>query len=115
MDPYNIRILEEGDDPVPIIKILFALAARTPRVGVTRREPDPSRYNTLVYEIWCAGIPSDFLGPVLPNPVASRKALLQASYGWEDIYRGKNSNLKRSMNPGAATHDGHWVNWVKNK
>jgi hypothetical protein len=46
--------------------------------------------------------------------------LLQATYGWEDVYKanpdGKadktEEDLRRSMNPGTAQDKHHWNNWA---
>lgn len=39
MDPYQIGILKEGKDPVPLIKIVFALASKTPLLKVVHFGP----------------------------------------------------------------------------
>ena len=39
MDPYELGILEEGNSSVPLIKIIFPLAARKPSLSVVRRPP----------------------------------------------------------------------------
>ena len=36
MDPYKLGIIEPGDDAVPLVKIVFALAAKTPYLNVVR-------------------------------------------------------------------------------
>jgi hypothetical protein len=112
MDPYDLEILKEGDQPIPLIKIVFALAAREPSVKVERREPSEG-YNAVVYEIWCAGISPDNLHTVEPAHATTWDALVQASYGWKATYRGTAAerNLMMSMNPGAARDIGHWRAW----
>ena len=113
MDPYQLGILNAGDAAIPLIRIFFALAAKSPRLVVARHAPT-SNYNAIVYDIWCAGISSQVLNPV--NPEADIwDALVQASYGWEDLYKAKSNieqDLRRSMNPGAAYDDGHWSRWA---
>ncbi|KAF8345733.1 hypothetical protein F5887DRAFT_154644 [Amanita rubescens] len=113
MDPYDVGILKEGDAPVPVIRIFFALAAKTPSLHVTRHAPSPT-YGAVIYDIWCAGLSSDFL-----KPIGARAdvwdGLLQASYGWKEIYKTATNvtkNLRRSQNPGAADDDGHWSRWA---
>jgi len=114
MDVYKLRILKEGDAAVPVIKIVFALAARTPSLTVVKCPPSIN-YNAVVYEIWCAGISPEILNAVEPSQANTWTALLQASfYGWKDIYAGKGLHkvLRTTMNPGAATETGHWDRWI---
>ena len=114
MDVYKLKILKEGDAAVPLIKIVFALAARTPCLTVVRHPPSVD-YNAVVYEIWCAGISPDTFNAVEPSQANTWAALLQASYGWKTIYRGDgvDKELRMSMNPGTATEFGHWRRWAK--
>ena len=112
MDPYQLGILNAGDAAVPLIRIFFALAAKTPRLVVTRHAPTSS-YNAIIYDIWCAGVSSKILNPVNPQ-TDIWDSLLQASYGWKDLYKTKSNaeqDLRRSMNPGAAYDEGHWSRW----
>jgi hypothetical protein len=92
MDPYDVGILKEGDTPVPVVRIFFALAAKTPSLHVTRHAPSPT-YGVVIYDIWCAGLSPDFL-----KPIGARTdvwdGLLQASYGWKDIYKTKTPSLR---------------------
>ncbi|KIM47504.1 hypothetical protein M413DRAFT_22158 [Hebeloma cylindrosporum] len=116
MDPYTLGILETNQDkPVPVIKIFFALAAKSAGIRVTRRPPSPA-YDAVIYEIWVSGLSSDFLMPVKAEQTNIWEGLLQASYGWKDIYKTETDaarDLRRSMNPGAAQDDGHWSHWAK--
>jgi len=115
MDPYTLRILREGDAAIPVIKIVFALAARKPALKVVRR-PATDGYNAVVYEIWCAGISPDILGPIEKEKAGVWDALLQASYGWKDLYNKASSearDLRRSVNAGAASDSGHWSRWAE--
>lgn len=111
MDPVKLGILNPGD-AIPIIKIVFALASRTPSLHV-KRHPPSTAYNAPVYEIWCAGVSPEFLGVVMKNQEHIWSALLQASHGWKDVYKGGDTVLKQSMNPGAATDNGHWTRWIE--
>jgi hypothetical protein len=112
MDPFRLGILEDGDPAIPLIKIVFALAARTPLLSVKRCAPT-KEYNAPVYEIWCAGLSPELLSPVTERQAHIWPALLQLSYGWEQIYKGGNPGLRRSMNPGAAADPAHWSQWVE--
>ena len=116
MDPYRLSILDEADKAVPLIKIFFALAAKTPSFHVTRHNPSPE-YDAVVYEIWISGLSQDFLAPIKDNHQAIIwESLLQASYGWKDIYKAETTaarDLRKSMNPGAADDEAHWSSWIK--
>jgi hypothetical protein len=110
---YKLKILKEGSATIPLIKIVFALAARTSSLIVVRYPPS-KEYNAVVYEIWCAGLLPDILAAVEPSQMNTWAALLQASYGWKSIYEGPNvdKDLRRSMNPGARDV-GHWRHWAQ--
>jgi hypothetical protein len=115
MDPYTLQILEKPQRPVPIIKIFFALAARVPGLSVSKIGPTPE-YDAPIYEIWCAGLDAGILTVVDEKRSSTWASLLQASYGWKEIYKEGDlplENLRRSMNPGAAIDAGHWDCWVK--
>jgi hypothetical protein len=112
MNPYNLAILKAGDAAVPLIRIFFALASPTPALVVTKHNPSFS-YNAVVYDIWCAGISPKVLN-IKPLEADTWEALVQASYGWKDLYKTETvleRNLRKSMNPGAAYDDGHWSRW----
>jgi hypothetical protein len=114
MDPYHLKILKQKDKPVPIIKIVFALAAKTASLQVIRRKPS-SEYNAVVYEIWSSGLSAEFLAPITVEQTTIWEGLLQASYGWKDIYKAETERkrrLRRSMYPGAADDEGHWTQWT---
>jgi hypothetical protein len=114
MNPYRVEILKEGEAAVPIIKIIFALAAKQPSLNVIRHPPSAD-YNAVVYDIWCSGLSSKFLTPIKPNQEGTWEALLQASRSWESIYKAEATcaQMRRSMNPGAACHKDHWFRWVE--
>ncbi|KIM39922.1 hypothetical protein M413DRAFT_29078 [Hebeloma cylindrosporum] len=114
MDPYDLKILQAEDTPIPVIRIFFALAAETPSLHVTRHPPS-STYGAVIYDIWSAGLSSEFLSPITPATADTWKSLLQASYGWQATYKAETDiakELRRSMNPGAAADSGHWSAWA---
>jgi hypothetical protein len=114
MDVYELQILKKGDTAIPLIKVVFALAAKTPALKVVRHAAS-SEYNAIVYDIWCAGISPATFNVVEALQSDTWAAVLQASYGWQAIYKGKNVDqlLRRSMNPGAATNNDHWTRWTE--
>ncbi len=113
MDPYDLGVLNKADAAVPIIRIIFALAAKTPSLHVTRHDPS-SAYGAVVYDIWVSGLSSNFLEPIgLQTDIW--RGLLRASYSWNDIYKAptnRKKQLRRSMNPGTAFDDRHWSCWA---
>lgn len=101
MKPYDLGILEEGDPSVPLIKIVFALAARKPCLNVVRRAPT-KEYGAVVYEIWCAGLSPDILQPIISQETGVWDSLLQASYGWKELYKTASdvmATLRKSATP----------------
>lgn len=117
MNPYDRKILKVGDAAVPLIRIFFALAARTPCLKVTRHEATTT-YNAIIYDIWCGGLSSEVLNPITVETADIWHGLLQASYGWQQVYKAGTDvekDLRRSMNPGAADNSGHWSRWADRK
>ncbi|KAL4072622.1 hypothetical protein V8B97DRAFT_1899112 [Scleroderma yunnanense] len=122
MDPCSLGV----SNSVPVIRIVFALAANTPGLVLAQHSsPDtvnPHRghkstgttkgsYTT--YDIWVAGLSSELLVPV-GNEQSTWDSILQASHSWEGIYSDHSSRratLRRSMNPEAATDNGFWQSW----
>lgn len=114
MDVYKLKILREGDAAMPLIKIVFALAATKPSCTVNQVAASPRRYNTIVCEVWCAGIMSNKLKAVelLQEPLWH--ALLQASHGWKTMFKGEivDQELRRTIDLGAAADNHHWNRWA---
>jgi len=115
MDPYELGVLEDGDPAVPLIKIVFALAAKTASLNVVRRAPT-NDYPAVVYEIWCAGLSPDILEPIIAQETGIWDSLLQASYGWKELYKTTSKvavTLRQSATPGAAREAGHYCRWAR--
>jgi hypothetical protein len=115
MDPYKLGILDSNDPAIPVIKITFALAAKTPGLHVVRHKSDQN-YNAVVYEIWCAGLSPEILQPISTEYIGMWNALLQASYGWKELYKGGSKvaqKLRRTANPGAGLDDAHYSRWAR--
>jgi hypothetical protein len=85
-----------------------------PYLNVVRNEPT-NEYGAVVYEIWCAGISPDILGPIEHEHASIWDALLEASYSWKELYKTTSltgTKLRRSAAPGAAVDPGHYSNWA---
>jgi hypothetical protein len=116
MDPFTLKIF--GDDSgcdIPVIRIVFALAADTPSVQVAtvRHTTNHKCKSYITYDIWCSGLSPDHLLPITAGKEDAWHALLQRSHGWQDVYSGDEGTkrLRRSMNPGAALDADHWSQW----
>lgn len=110
MDVYKLGILENDSPAIPLIRIVFALAAKTSSLTVVRHPPSP-QYNAVVYDVWSSGLSPDFLDAVKPSQSGTWDTLLQAYYSWQSIYKDPDEALIRAMNPGAACNDNHWKHW----
>ncbi|KAL0946391.1 hypothetical protein HGRIS_012620 [Hohenbuehelia grisea] len=124
MDPYHLGILQADDPPVPLVRIVFALASRKSGVVAVRHAPS-EEYNAVRYDIWIAGLSSDFLHPIRGNDDEDIwNAILGASHGWRGIYcdegvrpekdsRSKYTvnTIRQSAHPATALDAGHWTNW----
>ena len=112
MDPQNLGLFSTD---IPIIRIVFALAANQPQlVLVDHATPHEERRDHATYDFWVSGLSSDLLGPIAVGKQSTWASILQASHGWKDTYSDTSdlrTNLRMSMNPGTATDDPFWVNW----
>jgi hypothetical protein len=110
MDPYKCGIFEQTVVNIPIIRIVFALAAKEPCLKIVTVPEMPS-YKT--HDLWVGGLSSSNLRPVIHPELW--QGLLQASYGWDRPYKVSQKStkiLRRSMNPGVAMDESHWQNWI---
>ena len=112
MDPYALGILNSADK-IPTIRIVFALASKTPCLKCVASTDG-------FHDLWVGSISPTVFSPVGDDDASIWMALLQATCGWEDIYK-KNSDgsadkveegFRRSMNPGTAIDERHWGNWT---
>ncbi|PCH44720.1 hypothetical protein WOLCODRAFT_105540 [Wolfiporia cocos MD-104 SS10] len=124
MDPATLGIFDgegnlspdEGlnDRPVPIIRIVFALAAKKSCLKVRPMEfaePDP-RYRT--YDFWCAGLDRNIFRPITAAQENSWKGIRGFCNGWEDDYASigvARKQLRREMNAGAGAYKEHFNGW----
>jgi len=112
MDLYDLGILKETDQPIPLIKIVFALAAKRSSLNVVRK----GQYPAVTYEIWCAGLSPSILEPIKMQEKGIWESLLQASYGWKELYKAPSDVagvLRQAETPGAARDVGHYCCWSK--
>ncbi|KZT03614.1 uncharacterized protein LAESUDRAFT_728892 [Laetiporus sulphureus 93-53] len=130
MDPTKLEMFEEEDDgihrgadgsvlaPVPVIRVVFALNADESVVVVrpnTGEDPNPL-FRT--YDIWCAGISKEELGPVNSDNFDSWMALRNRADAWRSTYEEpgvpeEQLELRCMLTPGAAAEEAFFANWAK--
>ncbi|KAH0825812.1 hypothetical protein J3R83DRAFT_8816, partial [Lanmaoa asiatica] len=110
----SMRLGPLGLSPdVPVIRFMFGLAAQEEGVQVI---PPPSQPR-LMHDFWVTGLSSHVFKAVSYEGTDLWKGLLDASYGWEAIYNSRSTavtNLRRTMYPGSAAHEMHWMKWCVN-
>ena len=110
-DQMDLFRIFDGKEPIPVIRIVFALAARTPSVQVLPY--DENRTGSCVaYDIWCSGVSSAHLAPIKQNAMDTWTSLVGKPEGWDDIYEGETAGLRKSMTPGVGDDDAFWENWA---
>ena len=107
------RMFVEGLSNIPTVRLFFALATNHNCLVVDTPSPPPHAFN-----FWIAGLSSNILRPIQDEGEGLWEGLLDASYGWEEVYAEhgeedceKMTNIRRSMYPGGATDNAHWRSW----
>lgn len=123
MNPYYNHFFDMDESkPVPIIRMVFALASMTPAVVVLQPPPrtQPPRDAAISakfsvdkytsFDIWCAMVSSKTFLPV-KDDLLFHEMLLRSRF-FPDVYQRKKTeglqNTTRSMNPGTDVHPAHW-------
>ena len=79
MNPFTIKLFDEKSKSLPIIRMVFALASKTPAVKYDRPDqPDKRTYTPrgfTSYDIWCAGAFSETFPIMAADESAYRKLL----------------------------------------
>jgi hypothetical protein len=79
MNPFTIKLFDEKSKPLPIIRMVFALASKTPAVKYGRPDqPDKRTYTPggfTSYDIWCAGAFSETF-PIMGADESAYRRLL---------------------------------------
>ena len=129
MDPFSVEILSHPTR-VPVIRIVFALAATTPtirlpdypitRKPLTRRASasTSTKKSYTTFDFWVSGLSSTILAPIGNDEESTWDSLLKTSYSWGKIYTDdlelpttERTTQRRMMNSGAATDSEFWENW----
>ncbi|KAH8113152.1 hypothetical protein DFH11DRAFT_1728064 [Phellopilus nigrolimitatus] len=116
MNQYRLKMIGQDDRPLPTIRIFFALASTKPNIEARRKVVECDNGSSYIaYDIWCAGLSSDFIKPIAKEKQNVWEALLDASYPWRDLYRingeiGMQEQLQE-LTPCAATPPPFWENF----
>ncbi|KAH9970017.1 hypothetical protein BGW80DRAFT_1334193, partial [Lactifluus volemus] len=86
MDPFEVDLFSDGDPPLPVIRMVFALASVEPGVSFTT-VPERRHYGGRFtgYDIWCAGLSAKTFNGI-DDDVDSYKKLLTRSLQPHDAY-----------------------------
>jgi hypothetical protein len=133
MNPYKLNVFDAGEvSPVPIIRMVFALAASKGIVRAVgqRRRDRIKRQKALkrkmseefaTFDIWCGRACCGSFGCVGEESTGTYEELLKLSHGIRSAFQtNKTTNMEenrvqeevvqltRSMHPCAATNENHW-------
>ena len=130
MNPYLLEFFDMDEQkPVPIIRMVFALAATkacveavecvVPRKHPSRRARSKGTKRARLspaytaYDIWCAGTSAETFSVVEPCDEDLYSELLKASCLFPGVYEAETKiesaiSARRNMNPGTAAHLDHW-------
>ncbi|KAI0295063.1 hypothetical protein B0F90DRAFT_1940148 [Multifurca ochricompacta] len=60
MEPYQVRLFPKGHTPLPVIRMVFALASSKAGVSIPAAPQRRHHYNpSTCYDVWCAGVSGD--------------------------------------------------------
>jgi hypothetical protein len=135
MNPYFLGFFDMDEQkPVPIIRMVFALAASEACVKAVEYAPlrkNPPRRATskekkrarpcpayMAYDIWCAGTSAETFSVVEPGDEQVYSELLKVSRLFPGVYEahtkiGSAKSARRNMNPGTAAHPDHWSQFFR--
>ena len=124
IDPLRLKVFKNGQPSLPVIRMVFALAASASGVSFGRLTLAPSRSfgKYTAYDIWCAGLSPRTFGPMEEAEVPYYQSLLRRSQSTADIYdlwddwrslndptiKAQRIELRRKMNPATSTLPEHW-------
>ena len=84
-DPFDAGLFSDGDAPLPVIRMVFALGSDDPDVSFPAQEKSPLASRFSSYDIWCEGLsPRTF--PCVGEDLSSYQALLERSLQGSKLY-----------------------------
>jgi hypothetical protein len=136
MNPYFLGFFNMDEQkPVPIIRMVFALAANEACVKAVEDAPvrkNPARGAKskgekkrtrrcpayTAYDIWCAGTSAETFSVVKPGDEQVYAELLKVSRLFPGVYEAHTKidsakSARRNMNPGTAVHPDHWCQFSR--
>ena len=128
MNPFDIQFFDETEtNPLPVIRMVFALASPTARVEVLKcpdrvQPPRPGGFQAKFqadkytsFDIWCAKASHDTFRPVKDSEDDMFQKLLLRFRIYPDVYDEKRTEglqtVTRSMNPASGVHPAHYRNY----
>src|SRR6266576_4377445 len=123
MNPFFIGLFDHSDDPLPVIRMVFALSST--KTGVTIMGSEGTRYRRKVkgkktkksppytsYDIWCAGAFASTFAVIKETEENTYQQLLKVcSNPFPGSYQSDLDEVeaqRRSMYPGSMTDVDHW-------
>ena len=121
MDPFFVGLFD--DDPLPVIRMVFALSSA--KTGVTIMEPEGTRYRRKVkgkkaksppytsFDIWCAGAFASTFAVIKKTEENTYQQLLKVCSPFPGSYQSsldldEEEAQRRSMYPGSMIDADHW-------
>ncbi|KAH8103408.1 hypothetical protein BXZ70DRAFT_727695 [Cristinia sonorae] len=117
MHPVDIGVFARTSPPLPVIRMVFALASN--KTAVIPVEP-PSRRSDragnpgeklALYDIWCAGCGPETFGVIDPREASVFTDLVHYSRS-SHIYDLLAERVVANMCPGGAAADSYWENFI---
>ncbi|KAI0065794.1 hypothetical protein BV25DRAFT_1988884 [Artomyces pyxidatus] len=129
LDPFSVGLYDTGEEPLPVIRMIFALSAPHPTVEVSQREePHLGDYDPYTaFDIWCAGVSPEVFRTISRWQIQTYRELLHwTSNGYDaydrkdywgdinEVLRGETTRLtsRRMMNPGSEIGEVHWRQFI---
>ena len=124
MNPFFVGLFDHSDEPLPVIRIVFALSSA--KSGVTIVEPERTRYRRKAkqkkakksppytsYDIWCAGAFAQTFTVINKAEEGVYEQLLKVCNPFPQSYKSplelpEEEALRRSMNPESMIDVDHW-------
>ena len=131
MDPFIVGLFSRRDAPVPVLRIVLALAAMKSSVTgpkiPTRHSPHLNPDKFTAYDLWIAGVSDQSFGVIPNNRATQYQYLLDRT---RDVFNGYGAlakdggnlrklekghiDLRRMMHPAVASNDQHFRNYICN-
>jgi len=128
MNPIALRIFNKPTTPPPVIRMVYALAAKKSVVLVsrpgTRKQPTRKgkqapkfrKHPYTSFDIWCGQATSETFAAIRPEDDDVYKELLRLSRDVPDMFNPKEESLKelvQSMYPLGTPQPGHWKSFYQ--